>query len=155
MVIIALILLFTLIKLYSTNFCNHISVPTDGPNKCAFPFTHNGNSYSHCVIDSPLANSVPACKDQSGEWHKCIVPTDAVIYGVTTRKSDSYSVNGASYRGGTLVWISGIRFAEESFSTSPSSSTNNVVYLTNDFSSFACEIHPDATTTSQITCYTP
>ena len=82
------------------------------------------------------------------------VPTDAVIFGVTTRKAGSFRVNGASIMGGTLVWITGFRFAPSAFTTSPSSSTSNVVFLVNEFSSYVCEIHPDATTQSQITCYT-
>ena len=134
-------------------FCNlifFILVLTDVGSKCVFTET-----MPRCVIDSPLPNNIPACQDSSGQWRKCIVPTDAVINGVTTRKSGAFTDNGASYMGGTLVWISGARFAEESFSTQPTSSTNNVVYLTNDFSSYACEIFPDATTTTQISCYTP
>jgi hypothetical protein len=86
--------------------------------------------------------------------HPCAVPTDAVIDQVTTRKAGGWWVNGASYRGGTLVWISGLRFAEEAMSKEPSATTNNMVYLTNQFSSYSCEIFPDATTTTQITCYT-
>ena len=36
-----------------------------------------------------------------------IVPTDAVVSYVTTRKSGSSSQNGASLNGETLVWIYG------------------------------------------------
>ncbi len=39
-------------------------------------------------------------------------------------------------------------------STSPATDTSNHVILTNDFSSYPCDIHPDATTTTQITCFT-
>ena len=42
-----------------------------------------------------------------------------------------------------------------SLSTSPSDDTSNQVILTNAFSSYPCEIHPDSTTTTQITCFTP
>jgi len=37
----------------------------------------------------------------------CKVPTDAVIFGVTSRKAGATSVNGASTMGGTLLWITG------------------------------------------------
>ena len=45
-------------------------------------------------------------------------------------------------------------FAASLFSTSPTSATSNQIVLTSDFASFNCEIHPDKTTTVQITCYT-
>jgi hypothetical protein len=58
------------------------------------------------------------------------------------------------HEGGTMVWITGARFAPNAFSTSPSTATSNQVVITNDFSSYPCEIHPDATTQTQITCFT-
>lgn len=46
-------------------------------------------------------------------------------------------------------------FAPELFTTNPTSATSNQVTLTNELSSYDCKIHPDKTTTTQITCYTP
>lgn len=46
-------------------------------------------------------------------------------------------------------------FAANLFSTSPTSTTSNEVILVGNFASYSCEIHPDKTTNTQITCYTP
>ena len=46
-------------------------------------------------------------------------------------------------------------FSENLFSFEPTPETSNEVYLTNDYSSYQCEIHPDKVTSTQITCYAP
>lgn len=50
---------------------------------------------------------LPQCLTSSGVWSACIVPNTAAVSYVTTRKSGTSSVNGASLNGGTMVWISG------------------------------------------------
>lgn len=74
---------------------------------------------------------------------------------VTTRKNGGSWQNGASRNGGTMVWISGLRFAENLFALSPTSNNSNQVLLVNGVSSYDCEIHTDKVTSTQITCYTP
>ena len=83
------------------------------------------------------------------------VPTTAIITYVTTRKAGTSSQNGASVKGETLVWIYGNRFASNTFSTSPSSTTSNKVILENQYASYDCELHVDKTTNIQVTCWTP
>ncbi|CAF1092534.1 unnamed protein product, partial [Didymodactylos carnosus] len=46
-------------------------------------------------------------------------------------------------------------FAQNSFSTAPSTSTSNLVQLVDGYSVYDCQIHTDKTTNTQITCYTP
>lgn len=86
------------------------------------------------------------------------------------------TINTASLNGATMIWISGrsnffiylklnltqiyyiqknTGFADNMFTFSPTSTTSNEVYLTDQFSSYSCEIHSDKVTTTQITCYTP
>lgn len=84
-----------------------------------------------------------------------LVPTDAVVIQVTTRKNGSPSTNQGSLNGGTLVWISGKRFANNLFSFNPTSATSNEVLLTNGLTSYTCTLHTDKVTESQVTCYTP
>lgn len=47
-----------------------------------------------------------------------------------------------------------IGFSPSLFSTSATAATSNQVVLVGSFASYDCEIHPDKTTTTQITCYT-
>lgn len=78
-----------------------------------------------------------------------------MITQVTTRKNGGWWQNGASRNGGTMLWISGKRFADNFFALSPTANTSNQVYLVNGISSYPCEIHPDKVTSTQITCYSP
>jgi len=83
-------------------------VKTTSSEPCQFPFVDSGVTYRTCTVNG--ANNpdlLPRCKTASGAWAVCLVPTDAVVYGVTTRKGGSFSVNGASLEGGTLLWITG------------------------------------------------
>lgn len=83
------------------------------------------------------------------------MPTTSVVTQVTTRKDGGWWQNGASLNGGTMLWISGLRFSENLFSVSPTTATSNQVLLTNGVTNYDCEIHTDKVTSTQITCYTP
>lgn len=83
------------------------------------------------------------------------VPTNAIVTQVTTKKNGAWWQNGASKNGGTMLWISGRRFAENLFQTVPTTETSNQVLITNGVSTYTCEIHPDKVTSTQITCFTP
>lgn len=74
---------------------------------------------------------------------------------VTVRKDGPWTQNSGSTQGGTMVWIYGRRFAENSFSSVPSSSSSNTVQLVDGYSVYACEMHNDKTTNTQLTCYVP
>ncbi len=83
-------------------------VKTEDNEPCQFPFTDSGVTYRTCTING--ANNperLPRCKIASGNWAVCILPTNAVVSGVTTRKAGPSYINGASLAGGTLVWITG------------------------------------------------
>ncbi len=88
---------------------------TDTGEPCQLPFTINDSSYNHCV---PGTNYVPQCKTLSGVMRNCSgnivncnyisnivliiikkVPTNAVIFGVTTKRGGIYTENGASLNG--------------------------------------------------------
>lgn len=87
---------------------NLCPVKTSSSEPCQFPFVDSGVTYRTCTVNG--ANNpdlLPRCKTASGAWAVCLVPTDAVVFGVTTRKGGSFSVNGASLEGGTLLWITG------------------------------------------------
>lgn len=133
-----------------------LKVMTDTNSYCNFPFMWNGQNYYTCVIGNN-PNKLPQCLTSEKKWANCTVPTDATISQVTTRKNGYSWQNGASLMGGTLVWISGRRFAENLFSFLPSSQTSNEVTLISEdgISSYACEIHTDKVTSTQVTCYTP
>jgi hypothetical protein len=74
-----------------------------------FPFTHNNNKYYNCIIFGPgNTQYLPQCLTNLNKWSFCIVPTDAVISYVTTRKNGNANQNGASLNGQTLVWIYGL-----------------------------------------------
>ena len=94
---------------------------------CIFPFTYGNISYTRCTLDGPNNPSqLPQCLVGPNTWSFCqgillsnyhfidlliiinfLVPTNAIINYVTTRKSGSSSQNGASVNGDTLVWIYG------------------------------------------------
>ncbi|CAF0756351.1 unnamed protein product [Brachionus calyciflorus] len=131
-------------------------VATASGEFCAFPFNFNGAEYKTCQINNPgNTEKIPQCFTPSRTWSNCILPTNAVITSVTTRKNGGASTNGVSLNGGTLIWITGRRFAMNTFSFAPTSSTSNQVYLTTATNSYSCEIHPDKVTSTQITCYAP
>jgi hypothetical protein len=54
-----------------------------------------------------------------------------------------------------MLWIYGNRFAQNGFSSVPSTSTTNAVQLVDGYSVYDCEMHIDKVTTTQLTCYTP
>lgn len=84
-----------------------------------------------------------------------LVPTDAVIYYVTTRKAGPSSLKDGSIQGGTMLWIYGDRFAPNSFTPIPSILNSNTVQLLDGDSIYNCEMHNDKVTDKQLTCYTP
>lgn len=84
-----------------------------------------------------------------------LVPTDAVIYYITTRKAGSSGLNDGSFQGGTMIWIYGNRFAENTFNSLPSASSSNIVKLVDQYSVYDCEMHNDKVTNTQLTCYAP
>ncbi|CAF0710276.1 unnamed protein product [Brachionus calyciflorus] len=135
---------------------NLCPVDTNTGEKCKLPFMFNGVEYKSCIINSPNnLGKLPQCLTNSDTWANCQVPTGAVVTKVTTRKNGSPSINGVSLNGGTLLWISGLRFAFNLFSFDPTTATSNEVFLVNGASSYNCEIHPDKVTSTQITCYVP
>ena len=77
-----------------------------------------------------------------------------MVQQITTRKNGGWWINQGSQKGGTLLWISGRRFADNLFSLNPTAKTSNEVFLVSDVASYPCEIHPDKITSTQITCYT-
>ena len=81
-------------------------VLTTSGEKCVFPLVHEGVTYNHCILGQ-IQDDFPACKTGAGVWAQCAVPTNSIINGVTTRKSEEFSVRGASNQGGALVMISG------------------------------------------------
>ena len=83
------------------------------------------------------------------------VPTDAVVFYSTVRKGGSWTQNGGSTQGGTMIWIYGNRFAQNGFNTVPSVSNTNTVQLADSYSVYDCEMHTDKNTNTQLTCYTP
>jgi hypothetical protein len=54
-----------------------------------------------------------------------------------------------------MLWIYGNRFAQNGFSTVPSTSTTDTVQLTDGYSVYDCEMHTDKVTNTQLTCYAP
>ncbi len=90
------------VKAYATD-------PDQATATCQLPFDgDDGVTYQACTVNAPNnPQRLPKCKTSSGVWMFCKVPTDAVIFGVTSRKAGATSVNGASTMGGTLLWITG------------------------------------------------
>ncbi|CAF1349580.1 unnamed protein product [Rotaria sp. Silwood1] len=84
-----------------------------------------------------------------------LIPTDAVIFYSTVRKSGSWTQNSGSTQGGTMLWIYGNRFAQSGFNTVPSTTNTNVVQLVDGYSVYNCTMHEDKVTNTQLTCYTP
>ncbi|CAF0999129.1 unnamed protein product [Brachionus calyciflorus] len=135
---------------------NLCPVLTASGEECSFPFIFNKIEYRTCQINNfGNTDKIPQCYTSSKIWSNCILPTNAVITTVTTRKSGSTSTNTVSLNGGTLIWIIGRRFAMNTFSFAPTNTTSNEVYLTTDTKSYSCEIHTDKVTTTQVTCYAP
>lgn len=87
--------------------------------------------------------------------HASSVPNDAVVYYVTVRKAGYWAQNGGSTQGGTLVWIYGARFAQNTFNSVPSTTSANTVQLVDGYAVYDCEMHNDKTTSTQLTCYAP
>jgi len=83
------------------------------------------------------------------------VPTDAIVFYSTVRKNGPSTQNVGSTQGGTMLWIYGNRFAQNGFSTVPSTSTTDNVQLTDGYSVYDCEMHTDKVTNTQLTCYAP
>lgn len=83
------------------------------------------------------------------------MPTDAIIFYSTVRKSGPWAQNSGSTQGGTMLWIYGNRFAQSGFNTVPSITNTNVVKLVDGYSVYNCTIHEDKVTNTQLTCYTP
>ncbi|CAF1300760.1 unnamed protein product, partial [Adineta ricciae] len=138
------------------------TVSTTSGSSCVFPFVYNGITYSNCTIQGPNNTAYqPQCAtsvDSSNvavTWSFCIVPTDAVVFYATVRKNGPWTQNSGSTQGGTMLWIYGNRFAQNAFSTVPSTSTSNSVQLVDGYSVYNCQIHPDKVTNTQLTCYTP
>ncbi|CAF0745209.1 unnamed protein product [Adineta steineri] len=137
-------------------------VTTTSGSTCVFPFGYNGVTYTTCTVQGPNnANYQPQCaiaidsNNNASAWSFCNVPTDAMVTYATVRKAGYYGQNGGSTQGGTLVWIYGNRFAENSFSSVPASSSANTVQLVDGYTVYDCEMHNDKTTTTQLTCYAP
>ena len=84
-----------------------------------------------------------------------LVPTNASISYITTRKAGPSSLRAGSIEGGTMIWIYGFRFAPNGFSSLPSVSNTNTVQLVNGYSVYSCEMHNDKITDTQLTCYAP
>jgi hypothetical protein len=85
----------------------------------------------------------------------CPVPTDAVIFYSTVAKDGYWADNGGSTEGATMLWIYGNRFAQNGFSTVPSTANTNTVQLVNSYTVYDCEMHNDKVTNTQLTCFTP
>jgi hypothetical protein len=83
------------------------------------------------------------------------VPTDAVVFYATVRKNGPWTQNTGSTQGGTMLWIYGIRFAPNGFSSVPSTTTTNTVQLVDGYSVYDCQMHIDKITDTQLTCYAP
>jgi hypothetical protein len=83
------------------------------------------------------------------------VPTDAIIFYSTVRKGGTWTENGGSTQGGTMIWISGNRFAQNGFNSVPSITNSNTVQLADGYSVYDCEMHNDKVTNTQLTCYAP
>ena len=62
--------------------------------------------------------------------------------------------NGST-EGGTLLWVYGTGFAQNAFSTEPSSETSNNIQLVRGNDVFNCEMQIEKGTDTQLTCYTP
>ncbi|CAF0814130.1 unnamed protein product, partial [Brachionus calyciflorus] len=123
---------------------------------CQFPFVYNGIEYKNCITNNPNNTEyLPMCLTSTNVWEECVVPTNAIVTYVTTRKNGGNWINSLSKNGGTMIWIYGRRFAQNLFSFTPSADTTNQVFLTNEFNSYECTIHPDKVTAIQITCYAP
>lgn len=84
-----------------------------------------------------------------------LVPTDAIIFYSTVRKGGSWTQNGGSTQGGTMIWIYGNRFSQNGFNSVPSISNTNTVQLVDGYTVYDCEMHNDKTTNTQLTCYAP
>lgn len=84
-----------------------------------------------------------------------LVPNNAAVYYVTTRKAGSYNLKSGSLQGGTMLWIYGNRFADNGFTLTPSIDNTNTVQLVSGYSVYDCEMHNDKVTSTQLTCYTP
>ena len=78
-----------------------------------------------------------------------------MVFYATVRKSGQWTQNSGSTQGGTLLWIYGRRFAPNGFNSAPSVVNSNLVQLVNGLSVYDCEIHPDKSTETQLTCYVP
>ncbi|CAF3954248.1 unnamed protein product [Rotaria sp. Silwood2] len=144
----------------SVNLPAMCPVDTVSGSSCVFPFKYGGITYTTCTINGPNNNNYqPQCaiavnsNNTALLWSFCIVPTDAVIYYVTTRKGGSSNVKDGSIQGGTMIWIYGNRFADNGFRLLPSVSNTNTVQLVSGYSIYDCEMHNDKVTSTQLTCY--
>ncbi|CAF3091006.1 unnamed protein product [Rotaria socialis] len=119
-------------------------------------------NYTSCTIQGPNNADVrPQCaisvdgNNRALTWSFCVVPTDAVIFYSTVSKNGYWTENSGSTEGATMLWIYGNRFAQNGFSTVPSTTNRNTVQLVSNYAVYDCEMHNDKVTNTQLTCYTP
>lgn len=73
---------------------------------------------------------------------------------MTAVKSNYREQSGGSTEGGTLLWIYGAGFAQNGFSTVPTTATTNVVKLVSGYSVYECIMQTEKVTNTQLTCNT-
>jgi hypothetical protein len=76
------------------------------------------------------------------------------VYYITSYKNGPAQIYPGSTEGGTLLWIIGIGFAQNGFSTLPSIATTYEVQLSTYYAAYDCNIFPDELTDTQLACYT-